>query len=187
MLSYVFWHWKRPEVDAPGYESRLRRFHEALATNPPDGFHRSSCRALSEAPWANGGGDAYEDWYLIDGFADLGALDQAAVTAGRQAAHDDAAAAAAGGTAGIYRLRLGSPHERASRALWFAKPHGWTYAKLFDLVGPAVERHGGALWMRQMTLGPAAEFCLHLSAGSTVPAGLDTREIALRSVWPRTA
>ena len=107
MLAYVFWHWRRPQVPAASYETLQRGFHAALAAAPPPGFLRSSTLSIAGAPWAAGGGEAYEDWYLVDGTAALDPLNDAAVTASRRQPHDAAAAAAAGGTAGLYRLRLG--------------------------------------------------------------------------------
>ena len=107
MLAYVFWHWRRPEVPAAAYEALQHRFHAALEAAPPAGFIGSCSVAIACAPWAAGGGEAYEDWYLVDGSAGLDPLNAAAVSASRQGPHDAAAAAADGGTAGLYLLRLG--------------------------------------------------------------------------------
>ncbi|HKG93687.1 MAG TPA: hypothetical protein VKA84_17400 [Gemmatimonadaceae bacterium] len=189
MLSYTFWHWKQPDVAADAYEARQRAFHAALAATPPSGYARSYSAAIAGAPWANQGGDAYEDWYLVGGFADLGALEEAAVTASRQAPHDAAAALAAGGTAGLYRARLGEVASAAAAAAaprsaqWFDKPDGVRYPELFAAMAPVVARARGTLWIRQMALGPAAEFCLQAEAPAELPLGIAARPLALRPVW----
>ena len=186
MLSYTFWHWKQPAAGAAEYEARQRAFHAALAAAPPAGFSRSLSVAIAGAPWANGGGDAYEDWYYVRDFGDLGALNEAAVTASRQAPHNAAAALAAGGAAGLYRLTLGALPEAPPRsAQWFDKPAGVRYDQLFAAMAPAVERSRGALWMRQMVLGPSTEFCLQAGAPAELPLGIEAAALALRGVWPR--
>src|SRR5947209_302970 len=96
LLAYVFWHWRQAEIAARAYETRQRAFHAALAAAPPAGFLGSCSVALSHAPWVAGGGDAYEDWYMVQDFSALGLLNEAAVSASRAAPHDAAAAVAAG-------------------------------------------------------------------------------------------
>ena len=187
MLAYVFWHWPRPDIPAPQYEGRLSGFQAALSASPPPGFRDSFVHAIRGATWANGGGAAYEDWYLVGGSADLDPLNEAAVSAGRQRSHDEAAAAAGGGTGGLYRLRLGTAIVGPRHAFWFSKPDGMTYGTLFDLLRPSIESAGGALWGRQMTLGPAREFCVHLRERESLPAALDALELPLRRVWPTGA
>ena len=188
MLAYVFWHWRQPAIPAADYEARQRDFHAALGAAPPDGFVRSYSHALEGAPWAGGGGDAYEDWYLIHGSAALDPLNDAAITASRQAPHDAAAAVAAGGTAGLYRLRMGEPPAApnvAGHAYWFEKPAGVSYAELWTEMAPVVERAGGALWIRHMVLGPSPEFCLQSAGAVTLPPIIVARSLTLRPVWPR--
>ncbi len=187
MLAYVFWHWKQAEVDARDYETRQRAFHAALASAPSAGFLRSFSGALAQAPWAAGGGEAYEDWYLLDDFTALGLLNEAAVSASRAAPHDRAAAVAAGGAAGLYRLRLGAARQQPQVDHWFGKPEGMPYSELFSQLGPLVDRVDGALWMRQMVLGPAREFCLHATAPVSLPAAFSVLGIPLRQVWPELA
>jgi hypothetical protein len=183
MLAYVFWHWRRPKVTAAEYEAAQRRFHSALGTAPPPGFERSFSIALEGAPWAAGGGEAYEDWYLVDGSAALDPLNAAAISASRQAPHDAAAALAAGGTAGLYSLRLGAPKSAPETVTWFAKPEGMTYPELFSALTPVVRAEGGALWGRQMTLGPTLEFCLHSRGPIPVPETIAPFAIRCRTVW----
>ena len=184
MLAYVFWHWRRPDVPAAPYEALQRRFHAALGAAPPPGFLRSRSLAITGAPWAAGGNEAYEDWYLVEGSAALDPLNVAAVSASRQAPHDAAAAAADGGTAGLYLLRSGSAGEAPRTATWFAKPAGQSYAALFALLEPLVRAEGGALWGRQMVLGPTPEFCLHTARPVALPAPLVPVPLHFRPVWP---
>lgn len=182
VLAYVFWHWMREGVDAADYEARQRAFHVSLLAHPPAGFSRSRSARVSGALWAAGGGESYEDWYLIEGFAALEALNRDAVTAPRAASHDAAAALAAGGVGGLYSLKLGSPSGSSRHAHWFGKPAGMRYDELLDLVAPSAE--GGALWMRQMVLGPAGEFCLQTPAPISLPTELAALVVPLETIWP---
>jgi hypothetical protein len=184
MLAYVFWHWRKPEIPAVQYEADVSRFHNALAASPSPGFARSYAMAILGAPWANDSADAYEDWYLVSNSAALDPLNDAAISGHRQAPHDSAAAAAGGGTGGLYRLRSGTPQEVPRFSYWFAKPAGLSYAGLFDALRPMIEENAAVLWGRQMTLGPALEFCLHASRACTLPGDLSTVAIQLRTVWP---
>jgi len=186
-LAYVFWHWKRAEAGAGTYEQALRAFHQALVSAPSVGLISSSAAAIRGASWANDGLDAYEDWYVVGSSADLDPLNEAAISAARQAPHDAAAALAVGGTAGLYRLRLGTPVEDAAIATWFAKPDGWSYTRLFETLQPLVDGAGGALWGRQMTLGPAREFCLDSATPVALPPGIAALVIERRRVFRQDA
>ncbi|HJU64692.1 MAG TPA: hypothetical protein VJ596_03405 [Gemmatimonadaceae bacterium] len=183
MMAYVFWHWKRPTVSEVEYERLQREFHGALMAAPSTGFARSFSVALTGAPWANRREDAYEDWYLVRDSAALDPLNDAAVTASRRAPHDAAAAAAAGGTAGLYRVRLGETLTVPSLAYWFAKPDGMSYDRLWELCSPLVREGRGALWIRHMVLGPSPEFCLHAVAETPLPAGISSLRLVLRPIW----
>jgi len=182
ILAYVFWHWRREDIEADEYEERQRRFHVALASAPSEGLEGSHSFALSGAPWANRGRDAYEDWYLVRGTTALEPLNAAAVSASRKEPHDAAAALAAGGAAGLYTLRLGRVLPAARHARWFAKPAGMPYDELWTMLGPRLKRHGAALWMRFMVLGPGPEFCLQSTGPLDLPAALAGPEIVLRPV-----
>ena len=184
MLAYVFWHWKRTPIAAHEYEALQRAFHAALAADPSSGFQRSLSVGLSGAPWADSGNEAYEDWYLVDDFGALEALNEAAISARRSAPHDAAAAEAAGGSGGVYRLRIGELDGLPRYACWFGKPGGMPYSELFARLAPVVEEARGALWMRQMVLGPAREFCLHAPAPVSLPGSFDVLTIPLRPAWP---
>ena len=181
MLAYGFWHWPRPGVARADYETAQRGFLAALMANPPDGFRQAATVRLAGAPWAAGGGAAYEDWYLIGAMADLEPLNDAAVTGSRKAPHDAVARLAAGGTAGLYRLRLGEPTP-ARHACWFSKPPGLPYQAVFDALGPAIASEGAALWMRQMVLGPTPEFCLRSGGPVEWPIGWEGLRLALDPV-----
>jgi hypothetical protein len=183
LLAYLFWHWKRPEITAMDYENRQRGFHAALGTSPSPGFVESFSFRVSNAPWA-AVSDAYEDWYLVQDFAALGPLNEAAVSAHRAPRHDAAAAAAAGGAGGLYGLKSGSPLRPPQYAHWFRKPEGMPYPDFYARVTPVVDRVQGALWRRQMVLGPAPEFCLHAATPVSMPAGLEPLVIPLRQTWP---
>jgi len=188
MLAYVFWHWRRPEVPTAAYEAAQRRFHAALEAAPPPGFLGSRSLGIEGAPWAAGGGPAYEDWYLLEGSAALDPLNAAAVSASRQAPHDAAAAVADGGTAGLYLLRQGVADQPPPvAATWFGKPPGMSYGALFSALEPVVQVERAALWGRQMTLGPAPEFCLHSSRRLTLPAPLAGMSLSCRPIWPAAA
>ena len=184
ILAYVFWHWSRPGVAPHEYEGRQRAFHTALAAAPADGYRESLSVALTGAQWAADGGAAYEDWYLVRDFGALGALNAAAMTASRAAAHDAAAAVAGGGAGGLYRLKRGSVMRRPAVAHWFSKPEGMAYRELFDRLAPIVDESRGALWMRQMVLGPAREFCLHAASTVTLADPIEPLVLSLRTVWP---
>jgi hypothetical protein len=185
MLAYFFYHWKSPTVTEIDYENRLRDFQEALTDTPPEGFSTSWCVALKGTPWANGGGNSYEDWYVLRNSADLDPLNDAAVSASRKVPHDKAAAGAADGAGGLYRVRAGEMIRSPRFTTWFAKPDGWSYAQLYERLSPTMSG-GGALWQRQMAIGPG-EFCLHTNVSASLPAGIDGHSIALRSVFPASA
>jgi hypothetical protein len=187
LLAYVFWHWKQTEITATDYENRQRAFHAALAAAPSAGFLESFSMRLSHALWAASGGDPYEDWYLVQDFKALGLLNEAAVSASRAAPHDAAAASAAGGAGGLYRLQHGAVVRQPQYAYWFGKPEGMPYRDLFAQLVPVVEQVQGALWMRQMVLGPAPEFCLHAAAPVSMPTVFSALVIPLRQAWSERA
>ena len=184
MLAYVFWHWRRRDVAADDYERVQRSFHAALSQSPPPGFVLSRSAAIPAVPWGPPGRQLYEDWYLVTGSAGLDPLNDSAVTASRQAAHDAAAAAADGGTAGLYRLRRGAHLGAPYAAAWFAKPPGMSYAALYDALDPVVRSGNATLWGRQMVLGPTPEFCLQSDRTLPLPDVLSALTLTLRPVWP---
>jgi hypothetical protein len=184
VLAYVFWHWKHAGITEEEYETRQRNFHAALAAAPPDGFFESFSGAISNAAWAANGGNAYEDWYLVQDFASLGLLNKGAISASRTMPHDAAAAVAAGGTAGVCGLRLGNAINKPQFAYWLNKPAGMSYRELDAQLAPLVEQYQAALWIRQMTLGPALEFCLHTAEAVSLPDAFKPQTLRLRLIWP---
>jgi hypothetical protein len=144
MLAYVFWHQARRGVGSAEYEDGLRAFHARLSG-------RSGCFRLSELPFGDGGA-GYEDWYLVEDWAALGALNSEAVTGERHLPHDGVAQLASNGWGGVYRLIRG-PARLPRRARWISKPSGASYEAFVDAQPEAT------VWMRQMVLGPAPEFC----------------------------
>ena len=187
MLAYVFWHWKQASVPALQYEAAQQAFHHALKQAPSDGFILSRSYGVTGYPWAANGGSAYEDWYLVPGSAGLDPLNQAAVSASREASHREAARLADGGTAGLYRLRMPEgplPDAPPTEAYWFSKPAGLAYDHLWRLLGTVLERSGSTLWIRHMVLGPAPEFCLQSPAPVELPPPLSPLVTPLRQIWP---
>ncbi|MFL5310271.1 MAG: hypothetical protein ACJ79H_07455 [Myxococcales bacterium] len=175
-LAYVFWHWSAEA--APAYAERLGAFHRALAADPPPGFRSSRSFAIDGAPWLPRGA-GFEDWYLIDDFAALGALNEAAVAGSRRGPHDGVAALSAGGAGGVYALKAGKAGNEM-RSAWFAKPAGMSYQALFERLAPIAER--GALWQRQMVLGPAPEFCFRSEDPASLPSEIQARTVACRPI-----
>jgi hypothetical protein len=176
-LAYVFWHWTAEP--ARSYGERLLAFHRALAADPPRGFLASRTFAIEGAPWV-AGATAFEDWYLVEDFAALGALNEAAVSGRRRSPHDAVAILATGGAGGVYALKSGELSDVAD-AHWFAKPAGTSYQQLFDRLRPLTAK-GAVLWQRQMVLGPAPEFCLASRGPMALPPDLRATRVACRPV-----
>jgi hypothetical protein len=146
VLAYVFWHTCDGSVGAAEYEARLAAFHDRLAADPPIGFAGSLAVRVAPLAWFASGG--YEDWYLVEDWTALGALNAAAVDDARLASHSAVASHAGDGAGAVYRLVDGGlALADAAEATW-------------SPVRPRVEGSGYALWQRQMVLGPAPEFCL---------------------------
>ena len=154
MLAYVFWH-TPSSVDAIStYEAALAAFHGSLDPADISGFCGSHVCLVQGAAWVSLP-VVYEDWYLVDDFTALGALNEAAVSGHRRRPHDNVAGMAGAGMAGVYALRRGAAElPDAERAVWFGKTAGVSYDEFFGRLG---ERR--SLWQRQMVLGPTPEFC----------------------------
>jgi hypothetical protein len=182
-LAYTFWHWRRASVDRNVYEDRHRAFHAALASNPTHGFLWSNSVRLARAPWANGGGEAYQDRYLVDGWATLELLESVAISGARQQPHAAIAASTGGGAAGVYGVRLGTPTAAPRHSYWFAKPDGMTYAQLDEAVGPVIGDRT-VLWIRRMVLGPTPEFCVESSSPVEIAARFSAMSVVLDPIWP---
>jgi hypothetical protein len=154
MLAYVFWHAPAAGADLQRYEGALLAFQRSLDPDEIPGFRQALAFRVRGAPWVPGAA-AYEDWYLVDGFAALGALNTAAVTGQRRQPHDQVAVQAPWGAAGLYAPAADSAGGlEGPEAHWFDKPRGMPYEEF--LAGVDVD---GAVWQRQMVLGPSPEFC----------------------------
>lgn len=169
MLAYVFWHWPQPGVDTETYVDHLVSFHRTLNANKPDGFRGSRVFRMHGVSWLDTTGDAYEDWYLLDDSSALDRINEAAVSGACEAPHNVVAREAAGGTAGLYRLKLGVVSDEPRFAQWLAKPFGVPYPDFYSRLESIVAN--ASLWQRQMTLGPTAEFVIHSSTPVELPQG----------------
>jgi hypothetical protein len=182
MLAYVFWHSPRPEVRPRDYEAAMAAFQQSLRASAPPGFARAAVYRLLGVPWLPASGPVYEDWYVLANSAALDGLNEAAVSGSCEAPHRHAAALAANGTAGLYRVRFGrSTFPTDLTAIWLSKPPGRSYDDFYRAMRDRV-RPGCALWGRQMTLGPAPEFCVHVPRGTPLLPG--ERTISMHRTWP---
>jgi hypothetical protein len=161
MLAYVFWHRPTGGVAAEDYEAATKRFHLSLAAHPPVGFLGSACLRAPELDWLAGGGPGYEDWYLLEDFAALGILNEAAVGRGHATAHDAAASLAGEGTGAIYALLEGTGDlADVVLATWITPTRSGHAAVLEDFLADGMDPAHSGLWRRTLALGPAPEFCL---------------------------
>ena len=187
MLAYVFWHTRDARVDDREYVARLLDFHRALAARKPPGYLRSLVARVRGASWIAPDGDAFEEWYVLEGSTALDVINEAAVSGTCQAPHDAVARLAAAGTAGLYLLGRGAGDEAGMRyASWFGKPAGMKYAEMYARLEPVVAKTGATLWGRQMVLGPTPEFCLRSKEMVALPAPFAATSIALEPVWAST-
>ena len=188
MLAYVFWHWPQPEIDRVAYEDHLREFHQTLAANKSNGFQQSVVFRIRGASWLNTSDEVYEEWYLLDDSAAMDRLNEAAVSGACEEPHNRVARAAADGTGGLYRRREGAEIlDQAKFALWLSKPAGVTYKAFYDDLQSLTSQPGVALWGRQMTLGPATEFCIHSQTPIQLPPGYNGHTINLHLVYPSSS
>ena len=180
MLAYVFWHWPQASVAPETYVAHLESFHRTLAANKPPGFHRSVVFRIADADWLPTRGPAFEEWYLIDDSAAMDPLNDGAISGACEQPHNLVAREAAGGTGGLYRLRSGAEVLSEARfAVWLAKPDDVLYRDFFDALARRTAQANVALWGRQMTLGPTAEFCLHSQTPIQLPPGYSGRQLPL--------
>jgi hypothetical protein len=148
MLAYLFWHEPAPGVDADRYVALLRDFHATLHAAPPPAFVRSWSVRLDAAPWDGGPAQPFEDWYLVDDWAALGTLNEAAVRAPRGPAHDAIKVLATNGAGGLYALLHGTLAGPPAWAGWVTKPAGAPYAEFEPALRAAVDPAGGAVEVR---------------------------------------
>jgi hypothetical protein len=168
VLAFLAWHRPAPDVAREHYESALERFHRSLAHRPPAGFRGSASVRVEQVPWLDGA--VYEDWYVIEDWAALGVLEDAAVSRGHVSAHNAAASLTGMETAAVYRLLEGSSNPgRASIAVWVAAARDHGRPALAQLLGDGIDPERDGLWQRCLVLGPAPEYCL--LAGASSPEG----------------
>ena len=176
MLAYLLWHRPAEGVEREAYERACERFHRSLHHSPPVGFRDSAVFALSECPWLSPAHErAYEDWYLLDDFAALGVLNEAAVAHGHRSAHDDVARRFGVGAGGLYGLLEGHADLSGSPlAVWVTRPPGAPRRALGELLGDGMDPEHASLWRRALVFGPAPEYCLLTSrpASSRYPDGV---------------
>lgn len=158
MLAYVFWHRPRPDIDLAAYEEAQRTFHSSLESV-------SAAFRVAELPFG-AGESGYEDWYLVEDWDGLGALNRSAVDSARRPDHDLAAAQSADGWGSVYSLVRG-PTSIPDGVDWRHKPRSQT-SESFIASLP-----GTTIWQRQMVLGPGPEFC----AAAPASAGRER-------IWP---
>ena len=173
MLAYVFWHWPAAGVDPARYAEALTAFHRTLGAAPPPGMRGSRVFAVEAAPWI-AAPSGFEDWYFVDDFTALGALNEAAVSGPRREPHDAAARLVAGGAGGVYR-QVSPGSGAVDRATWLYKPAGVSYDDFLARLPPA------EIWQRQMVLGPAPEFC----AGAELTGGLISHRSPIHVEMPQ--
>lgn len=171
MLAYVFWHRPAAGTALDGYERQQDRLRRSLAARPPEGFRGSACFRAPALGWLAPGGDAYEDWYLVDDWAALGVLRQAAVAVGHHSAHEAAARHAAAGTGSVYRLSAGGVSLADVRlAVWVTAAREQPEDGVASLLlGDGLDRERSGLWRRELALGPAPEYCV---LGDAEPSGV---------------
>jgi hypothetical protein len=206
MLAYLSWHRAAAGVEQTAYEQALERFHRSLAHQPPSGFRGSSAFRLSALPWlapVAGAEDTpgFEDWYLLDDWAAVGVLEEAAIAHGHRTAHDAIAGRAGCATGSVYRLAEGhargvgkaqgpvSGAGETDTAVWVKRTPGHEHPSLGTLFGDGMDRERDGLWRRCIGLGPAPEYCLlaaEAAAGvapSRLPAGWVAHAIERAVVW----
>jgi hypothetical protein len=221
VLAYLFWHRPHDPSAVEDYEQAHLAFHRSLARRSPVGLCGSAVFRVPELPWRAPAGEgtasasgppqpaavdtapaesppAYEDWYLVEDFAALGVLNEAAVGRGHRTAHDQVARRSGAGSGGLYALLEGdrsmmgqgasAPGER-SAAIWVQRPPGSRPRMLAELLGDGMDPSRSSLWRRQLVLGPAPEFCLLArerppgAAPTRLPTGWTARTLEREVLW----
>ena len=187
MLAYVFWHQRSTMITREEYQAKLHTFHQILQTRQPQGFVCSLVLEMPHLPWMPAESESYEDWYLVENSAALDPLDEAAVTGICREPHNQVARLADNGTGGLYRLdsatvtfaQLANIHT----ATWFNKPAGMSYERLYETLKHNQREGNDIRWQRQMTMGPAREFCIHSTEVSTRIEGIESLQVEARPVF----
>lgn len=172
MLAYVFSHRPVDAADIGAYEDSLRRFHAELANAALPGFIESATFAT----------DRYNDWYLLESTAAMEALNSAAVTGSRAAAHNAAARMAADGAGKLLSLASGKHSMDDGFEVRFGKPAGMKYEELYVALKKWTAGQGVSLWRRMMVLGPPPEFCLITPSSIQLPADMHPEVLRRRRI-----
>jgi hypothetical protein len=187
MLAYVFWHQRQSKTSKEEYQRRLTAFHQALQQRQVQDFLFSFVLEIPYLPWMTKESEAYEDWYIVKNAAALDPLDEAAVTGICQEPHDQVAQLASNGTGGLYRLKGQQldPLRLAElqTATWFNKPEGMSYSQLYTFLEQNHDAQADILWQRQMTMGPALEFCLHGKQRQPLPEKLQSIQVVAKPLF----
>jgi hypothetical protein len=194
VLAYLFWHRPADGIERAEYEQALARFHRSLAYRPPSGLLRSCAVRVSELPWqapAEAPQPAYEDWYVVEDWAAIGVLEEAAVSRGHLTAHETIAKRSALLAGAVYRLLEGSAEPKlAAQATWIstAPLPGRERPSLQSLLADGIDPRSDGLWQRCLVLGPAPEYCVLAqeppagAAAGRLPAGWHARAVAREHV-----
>ena len=136
------------------------------------------------SPWIASGAVAYEDWYVIDNSAALDAINDAAISGPRKNPHDQLASLAASGAAGLYRLKTGQldSMKSAQHAVWFSKP-AISYDAFLIQFRPLIDSPQTTLWLRQMVLSAAPEFCLRSATKLQLPQNLQAIHCPIEPIF----
>jgi hypothetical protein len=175
VLAYICWHRPAPDVQGAEYEHALERFHRSLAHRRPSGFRGSAAFRVQGLPWltspqeqSRGSSEGrscaaadYEDWYLIDGWASLGVLEEAAVSRGHITSHDALVVKTDFAIGAVYSLCEGHAQlGRVRLSTWVSAAPGHSSPQIGEFLGDGMDRESAGLWRRCLGLGPAPEYCL---------------------------
>lgn len=175
MLAYVFWHRPAPRVETHAYETKMRRFQQALLQHPSPGLIGAGSWRLEAAPWL-GDKAGYEDWCLLQGSWAMDPLNAYAVTGDTKMAHDPLAVDMEIGAGGLYAHVSGAPCTAArSTAYFLSRPRGVDWRAALEPIRTASPN--ATIWRRQMVLGPAPEFAIEVAGDGTiaVPTGWEAQ------------